>query len=306
MNGYVAGWDGGGTKTTVEILSLQGTVLFRGHAGPLNINGTSLEEVQRTITGALALMAAQPGGLAACHGLCIGSAGVSNPKAGETIRGLLGAGGYEGNTLLVGDHETALYGAHNGGEGLLLITGTGSICVGRDAQGNTHRCGGWGHLVDDEGSGYAIGRDVLAAVCRAADGRTPQTMLTPMVWEKLGISSMPELIAWIYRKDAEKKDMAALAPLFSDARDKGDEAALAIQTKAAAQLALLVQGVAGSLGMHRANVVFSGSIILKDPPLRASVEELLARSNPGLCVTDAQSDAARGAALMALAAAKQA
>ena len=49
---------------------------------------------------------------------------------------------------------------------------------GRNARGEAARAGGWGHMIGDEGSGYWIGREALAAVMRASDGRGPATRLT--------------------------------------------------------------------------------------------------------------------------------
>ena len=58
---------------------------------------------------------------------------------------------------VVSDAETALYGAHGGGPGVIVIAGTGSIALGRNAAGREARAGGWGWLVDDAGSAFAIG-----------------------------------------------------------------------------------------------------------------------------------------------------
>ena len=69
------------------------------------------------------------------------------------------------------DQETALAGALGAPCGMVLIAGTGSICFGRDAVVKQPGSGGYGHKIDDEGSGYALGRDALAAVVRAQDGR---------------------------------------------------------------------------------------------------------------------------------------
>lgn len=78
------------------------------------------------------------------------------------------------------------------------MAGTGAICCGRDGAGNRTRVGGYGYLIDDGGSGYALGRDILTAVVRAADGRGPATALTQAVFAALGVRSVGEIITWLY------------------------------------------------------------------------------------------------------------
>ncbi len=64
------------------------------------------------------------------------------------------------------------------GWGVAVVAGTGSMAFARAADGRTARAGGWGPLLGDEGSGYAIALAGLRAAARAADGRAPATPLT--------------------------------------------------------------------------------------------------------------------------------
>ena len=152
MSGYVCGWDGGGTKTEVLCLSLNGETLADAAFGPLNLNGADPERICATIRDSVAFMASQPGGLAACQALVIGTAGVSNRAAVTLVEQTVREAGYQGPLQLLGDQEIALAGAVRG-SGAVLVAGTGSICCGRSAQGERARSGGYGHLIDDEGSG---------------------------------------------------------------------------------------------------------------------------------------------------------
>lgn len=305
MSGYVAGWDGGGTKTAVECLPLDGGAALRAQAGAMNLNGGTPLAVAQSVNQALAAMQRMPGGLAACRRLCIGTAGLSNPAAEKLLHGLVQDAGYTGGLVLAGDHETALYGALKGEPGLVLIAGTGSICFGKNSAGASHRCGGWGHLFDDEGSGYAIGRDILAAVLRACDGRAPATLLAVPVYSMLGAEGPGAIIAHVYKNGTEKKDVAAFAPLLEDACRQGDAAALAIQQKAAQQLALLATACAGALAFGRARVALAGSVLTKNAALRAALQAALAQQCPTLEPVQPAGDAAHGAALMALQAAEK-
>ena len=53
-------------------------------------------------------------------------------------------------------------------EGIALIAGTGSVAWGRDRTGRSARAGGWGYLLGDEGSGYAVVRETVRHALRLA------------------------------------------------------------------------------------------------------------------------------------------
>ena len=184
--------------------------------------------------------------------------------------------------------------------GMVLIAGTGSICFGRDAAGKTARSGGYGHKIDDEGSGYALGRDALAAVVRAQDGRGPRTLLTDLVFAQLKVVDVGGLVQFTYDPQTDKKQIAALAPLVARAYEAGDEAAKAVVEKACRELALLVEPVARALHMEDGVLALTGSILLRDKAVREGTAALLRMRFPGMRLAEPKSDAAAGAALLAL------
>src|SRR6266568_8847155 len=47
---------------------------------------------------------------------------------------------------------------------VLVLSGTGSCCFGKTANGRTAKVGGWGHILGDKGSGFEIGLRALKAV----------------------------------------------------------------------------------------------------------------------------------------------
>ena len=302
MTQYLAGWDGGGTKTICEIEPLGGGQPRRLRSGPLNLNGATAGSAERTAAELLAQMAQvmrPAGGLAGCRMLCIGAAGISNPETERKLRAVLAEAGYAGPVVFTGDQQTALYGALGGSGGAVLIAGTGSICYGRTADGREARTGGWGSLMDDEGGGYAIGRDILAAAVRSFDGRTPKSVLEEAVLERLGVRDIGGLIQKIYAPDTGKKQIAALAPLLSPALAQKDAAALAICQKAARELALLTTPVITALGLQSACLALAGSILCKEQNVRAAAVGAIHDKFPVLACVAPQSDAAHGAVLIA-------
>ncbi len=301
---YVTGWDGGGTKTAVAYMDLDGAVLGRAAFGPLNLNGSSPELVRQTVREAIADMSKMPGGVAGCAALQVGFAGASNPSARMLLQGAIREEGFAGELRLAGDHETMLHGAV-GREGAVLISGTGSVALGRNGLGDTFRCGGWGYLIGDEGSGYAIGRDILQAVARAHDGRGNTTCLQKQVFEALAISSMEELIKYVYDPSSDKAKIASLAPLLIPALEKGDETAREIAQRAAGELHLLAATVIDRLVLEAGTIAFAGSILTQISFIREKLESALVSRYPDLSCIQPKQDAAFGAAAMALEAVKK-
>lgn len=294
---YYCGWDGGGTKTEVCILNREGKTASQAF-GPLNVNGASRETVEKTVRDAVTYMRAQEEGLEGCSMLVIGMAGVSNRDAAQMMEQMVRKAGYEGPLRLKGDQEIALAGAIRG-HGAVLIAGTGAICYGRDPQGNSFRVGGWGYLIDDGGSGYAIGRDILVAAVRAEDGRGKDTCLKQAVFEALNLQDIRGVITWLYAPGNGKKEIASLAPLLLPALKAGDEAALAIAKKAAEDLSELVLTGWRKTGMEDGEIAMTGSILNRFSPIRARTQERIRAVLPDVSIISPRFSPAQGAAMLA-------
>ena len=134
----VAGIDGGGTKTKVICQDLQGQTIAEEKFGAFNLNSIG-EEGFTALMKQICEFLQNKG---ECVSLCIGAAGVSNPQMRGLVEQAMNQAGIE-KWELVGDHEIALWGALEGNPGVSLVAGTGSICCGRNAEGDSIRAGGW-------------------------------------------------------------------------------------------------------------------------------------------------------------------
>lgn len=289
---FIAGIDGGGTKTTLLWQDSGGQTLGKRTLGPLNINGTDQDSVHALLEELCRFFQQQ----GRCLAVCIGAAGVSNPRlrtlVGETMRKA-----HVEHWLLVGDSEIALAGALEGAPGCALIAGTGSVCVGSDRDGRLFRAGGWGHLLGDEGSGYALGRDALRAVTRFWDGSGDATALTDLIAGHLGIRDRQGMISYVY--DGNKSQVAAVAPLVEQAAAAGDPVAADILALHARALGELGETVARQLHMERGEIAMLGGLLQQDTLLRRGTEAgLKARLPAWSCVAPRRS-AAEGAVLLA-------
>lgn len=296
---YYCGWDGGGTKTEVYCVDENGACIANECFGPLNFNGVPRERVEQTVRDCLALMSSLPGGLEGCKALTIGMAGASSLKATQAMNDLIRESGFTGKFEVIGDHIIALAGAVRGA-GAVLVAGTGAVCRARSSSGKTYGVGGYGYLIDDFGSGYAIGRDILAAIARADDGRDAPTCFTEMVFKQLGVTTIREMITWLYSPETGKREIAALAPLLKEGLAAGDAAAQQIAEKAAYDLAELAITAWKHTGDADFELAMTGSILNHYPTIRARVIEICTAECPGISIISPRHSPAYGAAMLAM------
>ncbi len=288
---FIAGIDGGGTHTRVELRDEHNQFLKRLEFGPFNLNAIGEEAFRALLQQVFTAL----GDMGRCAKLCFGAAGVSNPRVREILTDELGEAGFFGKWILCGDQEIALRGAMDG-PGVVVIAGTGSICFGKNAAGDTARSGGWGHLIDDGGSGYALGRDVLAAAVRAFDGRSRSEALRRGVCERLGGSTPSDIVSFVYSPRTDKAAIAQFSRLALELAEQGDPEAEAILSRGAEELAALVKAVQDRLGLPGCSIALLGGLLTGDNPYRrVAAERLMALGTP---IAPAH-DALWGAAQMA-------
>lgn len=300
MRRFVAGLDGGGTKTALTVLDEQGIVVHTESFGAINLNGQNENSIKQSMQEMMETIARVCGSMDSCAQICIGAAGVSNPTVAHRLESYVRESNYHNELLIVGDQETALYGAQERLYGMILIAGTGSICYGKNEAGDAHRAGGFGYLVDDEGSGYSIGRELITAVLRAHDGRSSKTIITELMYEQLQLTNVHQLIGFVYDQQTNKKDIAALAPILSKAVAVHDEAAITIVHKSANALYELVVPVAERLSLQNGILALAGSVLLKNFDVQKAFIEKLKQNYSHMRWIFPKQDASYGAALMAL------
>jgi N-acetylglucosamine kinase-like BadF-type ATPase len=141
------------------------------------------------------------------------------------------------------DSRIALEGALGGRPGVVVAAGTGSISYSMDVEGKMRRCGGWGPLIGDEGSGYWIGCESLRSVVKHRDGRGTATMLTERLLEKLQVQNDVDLINKVYG-EMNRSEVASLAIETGICASIGDEEAIRILNEAGEHLADLAVAIA--------------------------------------------------------------
>ena len=286
---FIAGIDGGGTHTRIELRDGENRLLRKGEFGPFNINSIG----EAAFEALLREVFAWCGNMGDCARLCVGAAGVSNPKTKEILTRELERVGFQGKWLLCGDQEVALRGAMEG-EGIVVIAGTGSICYGKNAEGETARSGGLGHIIDDGGSGYALGKAVLSCAARCSDGRT-QSGIFDAVCERLE-GGAKGIVPFVYAPETDKAQIAEFSSIALEQARLDDCEAWSILRQEAWELAQMVAAVQKRLDMPKCRIALLGGLLTSENPYRQAVIDALAYLGT---VVPAEHDALWGAAQMA-------
>jgi N-acetylglucosamine kinase-like BadF-type ATPase len=295
------GIDGGGTRSRLALTDGEGRVLVRAEGGATNIYSVSREEVFGNLKSLLG-RALESGGIEKGELLagCLGSAGLGREGEQKIYREffdtLLGP---RSQVKLCTDGEILLCGGLEGLEGYCLIAGTGSVALGRSEGGRMVRAGGFGYLLGDEGAAAWIGKTAIARSLRGLEGRDlPGAMITAIL-EKTGLKKGEDLIQYVHH-DAGKAQIAALAPVVTEAARAGDPLARDILRGGADELVLLVKSVLDqSPWIEKQILVLAGGVIEHDEILTGSLRESLTARFPKLTVTEPRGSALEGACLLA-------
>jgi N-acetylglucosamine kinase-like BadF-type ATPase len=269
---HLVGLDIGGSKTHAlsRTPGRDDLELFAGSAnlasvGPVE-SGRQLDVIFRALTES---------GRGPVEVVCAGAAGVDTPAGQATMRNLLSERAPDAMITVVHDAHLVLAAAGLD-EGIALIAGTGSVAWGRDRSGQMARAGGWGYLLGDEGSGYAVAREAVRHALRLADrARTPDRLSRELT-AACGVTGSAELRDHFYARP-ERRYWAGFAPIVCGLAADGDVAARLIIENAGEELADLVRGVCRTLGLPVPSpVVLAGGLLGHQPELRQAVGTALA------------------------------
>jgi glucosamine kinase len=302
MTFIVIGIDGGGSKTHAIVADEQGKTIAEtvgpGSAvrpGQAEASANVIADVVRDALASCEMTHVTP------RVLAIGVAGAGREAERQQLWQALVARDLASELVIHSDFSIALDDAFGDGPGVLLISGTGSVAFGRSPAGATSRCGGWGPVCGDEGSGAWLGRKALSVVTSASDGREPETALTGAILTAAQVNETADLIAWA--AEATPSRLAALAPVVLSVADSGDLRANAVVTLAVEELVMHVRTLARQLfGDERASlpVALSGGMLVRGSTLRKRLEHRLKSAVPGASIHSDPVIAARGAVRAAL------
>ncbi len=291
------GIEGGGTHTVAVLADARRHFLQRFEGGPANLKLLNDEQL-------LGLLKSIGDTFPRPDTLAIGMAGARSEMDWERIRKAAAKVWPALPCHATNDLETALATTEEK-EGLppatrvLVLSGTGSCCYGRNAAGKVSKIGGWGHILGDKGSGYEIALRALKAVVFYYDRDGAWSKLAQQLLQRLQLNEPNELIAWT--QGAEKSQIAGLAVEVFEAWKRGDKIATDILTSAEESLAEDGIACAKQLADPKSPVHFilAGSILLKQPRFTQALAARLQERWPNAVIAPLERESVWGAVNLA-------
>lgn len=278
------GLDVGGTATRWALADGNGQVLADGSVGGLTALLLGSDAGRATLTATLgqirAALAARGG--APAQRVVAGFSGYSeDPAQRQRLEALVAQalGLTADRVRVVSDITLSFLDCFAPGAGCLVYAGTGSIALCIEADGQVHRAGGRGSLLDDGGSGYWIAREALRQVWRTEDetpGAWRASALAQRLFAQIGGSSWAQTRDFVYQ--GTRGQIGALALAVAQAATDGDGEAAGILHQAGLELARLAQALQRRLGPRP--VAVAGRAASLHPGILAAMASALPHAPP--------------------------
>lgn len=276
--------DSGGTKTSCVLARIgadkQCTILGTGRSSAGNPRAVGLEASAYAISESVESARAEAGlDSFPCHRALFAVAGTLQESIRDELRRLLSDMDLAEECFVVPDLIPLIAGSEPA-VSIGLIAGTGSVAIGRGTQGRYAVAGGWGPLLGDDGSGFAIGRAALRATLRSFECGEMESGLIGQVCQAINATTLGDIKAKIADADDLRKLVASLAPIVLSESNATDPLCVAIVSQAAADLAEMVLSLKARLqipadGME---IAISGGVLKRNSPLTEQLaRELVAQ-----------------------------
>ncbi|OHC17889.1 MAG: hypothetical protein A3K25_06295 [Planctomycetes bacterium RIFOXYB12_FULL_42_10] len=307
--------DGGGTKTVCVLATLDGKVIGRGSGGTTNPNLVSALEINETLQKAIQEAIQNLPELqieAVCGGIAgVGASEEKRVEVSNVIGQILSTPPFchalskrfnpSVNIEVVSDVVITLVAGAGKRHGIVAISGTGSVVYGETVKGQRIKVGGWGYQLD-EGSGYAIGRKAIKEILRAYDANGKTTLLAQKVLNVWNLSSMQDVVDYIYQKTTKPTDIANLAKIVNSAASAGDESAKDILRKMAKDLYFNISAAIKQIdfGKEGATLVLSGGVLTNIKIVSEIIIKKVRAELPAITAIQLCREPVKGAIILAL------
>jgi N-acetylglucosamine kinase-like BadF-type ATPase len=269
----VSGVDGGATKTVAVVGRLDGTLLASARGPSSNYHNVGVGKAAKSIrTSVLSACKHAYASTSTLETVVMGLAAMDCPRdfrAGKRVAELTDLGN---RRIVVHDSVIAIYASTLGRPGIVVNAGTGSFAAGIGTNGRTIRAGGWGNIINDEGSAYDIGRLGIRAALHALDGTERKTAIARLLVRKFKLHALEDIVHEVYNKPMTVEEVSSISKLVAQAAVNGDQPARSIFAHEGRALANIVSAIAHRLDLTESKPdiyctggVFKAGAVLLNP-----------------------------------------
>ncbi len=290
---YIIGIDGGGTKTETVAFNLKGEEIKRVYTGFSNLVMGQQEALKNIIDPIKECI--KELGREGLEGIYLGLAGVEVGKNKDIVKNEIERY-FQITPEVKNDSQLALKALLRGKDGILVVAGTGSIAYGIN-KGKEEGCGGWGHLLGDEGSAYGVAIEAIKRLTYEADCGLERSNLAENIYNVLKVKDINDVIGFVYGNG--KNEIAALTPVVNKLAQDGDKMAIEILEVQGQKLGETTYRLCKKLGYEtRVNIGLVGSTIKKCEILKAAFIRYIGKKMQQVTIIDEDISMAKGAYYM--------
>lgn len=220
---YFLGIDGGGTKTKAAVCDDGGKIICRVTGETINFYSVGMSVCRENLKAIMSEIE-QICGASFFKAAVIGCSALDGEADEKTTQALCGNIINSQKIYMNSDAFIPLMSAECDA---VAICGTGSMVVAFDENKNTITAGGWGHILGDEGSAYAIAVSALRLCCEYTDKGASHPLLE-CAKNFFGVNDLRKVIDYIYAPATTKADIAKFSAQIDALAQQGCEAAVEI------------------------------------------------------------------------------
>ena len=235
MTEFVIAVDGGGSKTDVVALSLDGSILGTARGGGTSPHIVGLER-SVAIVDELVREVASVGTLVVAN---VYLSGVDLPAEIDAFKGSIAGLDWAANSLVDNDLFALLRAGTNEHSAVAVVCGTGINAVGVRADGATARFPALGNISGDWGGGWHLGEQALWHAARSADGRGPHTVLEDLIPPVFDRETVTEVTEALHFGAIDIAELHKLAFALLDAAAAGDAIATAVVQRQVEEIVIM-------------------------------------------------------------------
>lgn len=269
---YYIGVDSGGTKTSAILTNEKGELIKQVRFGAGNIAVLGAKLAKQLIEDLINSLVTKSE-IKNIAWATFAFAGAGREKEKEFAKNIITSAGIKKFSVMT-DAEIRYYSIFEERYGILVASGTGSVCIIRDKRG-LRQIGGLGYFLGDEGSGFDIGRKAIRKALTDWQFNKPQSLLTKELLGFYNVSHAEELMTMLYSQTNAQNFISSCAKLICQQSEKNDPDAKEIVNSAAKSLLQLTLTAAKQVGLNPPyEVALTGGVLNESSAMFSEFKKL--------------------------------